>query len=129
MSSLTEFCSMANVQAALPANGVNLTPSSVTAALANSSTSSGGIGGMAKRDTSDLCCNVTVEYTRTGKDDSVLLWYSFPVVPDAFENRFYMSGGGGYAEGSSNPTGGLSYRAFYGSTNSGYNGFENSLDE
>lgn len=132
MSSLTDVCSVANVQAALPANGtilgINLIPSSVTAAVANSSDSTGGIGGVAKRDTSSLYCNVTVEYTHTGKDDSVLLWYSFP-APDAFENRFFQAGGGGYSEGSSNPTGGLSYGAVSGSTDSGYGGFENSLDE
>lgn len=132
MSSLTDVCSVANVQAALPANGtilgVNLIPSSVTAAVANASASTGGMGGMAKRDTSSLYCNVTVQYTHTGKDDSVLLWYSFP-APDAYENRFYIGGGGGYSEGTSNPTGGLSYGAVSGSTDSGYSGFENSLDE
>lgn len=132
MSSLTDVCSVANVQAALPANGtilgVNLIPSSVTAAVANASASTGGPGGMAKRDTSSLYCNVTVQYTHTGKDDSVLLWYSFP-APDAYENRFYIGGGGGYSEGTSDPTGGLSYGAVSGSTDSGYSGFENSLDE
>ncbi|ROW05690.1 hypothetical protein VMCG_05235 [Cytospora schulzeri] len=137
--SLSQLCTISNVAAALPANsgilGVNLIPSSITANIANSSSpsSSGGMGGMPtrKRDdpsTTTTYCNVTVQYSHTGKDDNVLLWYTFP-APDNFENRFYQGGGHGYSEGTSNPTGGLSYGAVSGSTDSGYGGFTNSLDE
>lgn len=133
MSSLTNVCTVSNVQAALPVNGtvlgVNLIPSSVTANIANSTGSSSGPGGMKKRDTDSLYCNVTVEYTHTGLDDTVILWYTFP-EPSAFENRFYVPGGGGYSLSTSDPTGGLEYGAVSGSTDVGYGGFNDvSLDE
>ncbi|KAG6360725.1 hypothetical protein INS49_011790 [Diaporthe citri] len=115
ISSLTDVCSVANVQAALPANGtilnVNLIPSSITAAVANASASTSGPSGMAKRDTSSLYCN-----------------YSFP-APDAYENQFYIGGGGDYSEGTSDPTGRLSYEAISGSTDYGHNGFKNNLNK
>lgn len=131
MSTLADLCTVSNVQAALPANGtilgVELLPSTVTAnAVYNASTSTGGL---AKRaDTGSTYCNVTVYYTHTGKDDSVQLWYTLP-APDAFENRFYIGGGGGYTLSTSSPTGGLDYGAVSGSTDAGYDGWDYSLDE
>lgn len=116
MSSLSDVCTVSNVQASLPVNGtiagVDLIPSSVTASVANDTIS---------------YCNVTVQYTHTGRDDSVLLWYTFP-APSDFENRFYIGGGGGYTI-STTPTGGLDYGAVGGSTDVGYDGFNGvSLD-
>lgn len=134
MSSLTDVCTVANVQAALPLNGtiagVSLIPSSVTANVANASTSTGAPGGMRKRaDAGSTYCNVTVQYSHTGRSDSVKLWYTFPAPAD-FENRFYVGGGGGYTLSTSDPTGGLSYGAVSGSTDVGYGGFDSvSLDE
>ncbi|ROV98786.1 hypothetical protein VPNG_08435 [Cytospora leucostoma] len=131
MSSLSSLCTVSNVATALPLNGtilgVNLLPSTVTANVANSSSSTGG--GMPKRDdTSSTYCNVTVQYNHPGKNDNIVLWYTFP-APSDFQNRFYVAGGGGYSEGSSDPTGGLEYGAVSGSTDSGYDGFTKTLDE
>ena len=127
--SLSTLCTVSNVAAALPADilGVTFDSSSVTANVANASSTASG--GFRKRDdTSSSYCNVTVQYSHTGKDDSVVLWYTFP-APGDFENRFYQGGGGGYSEGTSDPTGGLDYGAVSGSTDSGYEGFTYSLDE
>lgn len=133
MSSLADICTVASIQAALPANGtiagVDLISSSVTAnAVYNATTSAGG---MRKRDDSstETYCNVTVSYTHTGSDDNVVLWYTFP-APSAFQNRFYIGGGGGYTLSTSDPTGGLEYGAVSGSTDVGYGGFDSvTLDE
>ncbi|KAI9732530.1 MAG: hypothetical protein M1834_003865 [Cirrosporium novae-zelandiae] len=115
-TSLADVCTVSNVQAALPANGtllgIALIPSSVTANTVSS--------------TYDYC-NVTATYTHPGKDDSVIVWYSFP-SPDSFKNRFYVGGGGGYTL-NSDATGGLSYGAASGVTNAGYDGFSYSYDE
>ncbi|CAN8098322.1 unnamed protein product [Discula destructiva] len=116
MSSLAELCTVSHVQAALPVNGavagVDLIPSSVTANTVNSTST---------------YCNVTVSYTHTGRDDNVVLWYTFP-SPDAFQNRYYSAGGFGYTLSISEPTGGLEYGAVSGSSDVGYAGFENTLD-
>jgi tannase len=137
-ATLAELCTVSNVQAALPANGtiagIELIPSSVTAtAVYNASTSSGGM--MRKRQSSSSSsstttysyCNVTATYTHAGKGDSVVVWYGFP-DPSIFENRFYVSGGGGYSL-ASGVTGGLEYGAVTGCTDAGYDAFSNSLDE
>lgn len=131
MTSLSDVCTVANVQAALPANGtipgVQLIPSSVTANVANSSSTS--VGALRKRDTSSTYCNVTVSYSHAGKDDNVVLWYTFP-APSDYQNRLYLAGGGGYSLSTSSPTGGLDYGAVSGSTDVGYGGFDSvSLDE
>lgn len=132
MSSLTSLCTVSNVQAALPVNGtilgVDLLPSTVTANIANASSSTSSGMGFKKRDTASLYCNVTVGYTHTGHGDSVLLWYTFP-EPSVFQNRFYIGGGGGYTLSVSDPTGGLDYGAVSGSTDVGYGGFSSTLDE
>ncbi len=69
---------------------------------------------------------MTVAYTHTGKNDNVVVWYTFP-SPDTFENRFYVAGGGGYSL-SSVPTGGLPYGAVAGVTDAGYDAFTNGYD-
>ncbi|RDW82421.1 carboxylic ester hydrolase-24 [Coleophoma cylindrospora] len=114
-ATLAEVCTVANVQAALPANGtlngINLIPSSVTANAvndANSTTSS----------TAYNYCNVTASYVHPGKSQEVVVWYTFP-SPDTFKNRFYVAGGGGYSL-NSDPTGGLAYGAVAGVTDAGY---------
>lgn len=116
MSSLATLCTVANVQAALPVNGtilgVDLLPSTVTANVANSTST---------------YCNVTVSYTHTGAGDNVVLWYTLP-SPDAFQNRFYILGGFGYQISSGSPTGGLEYGAVSGATDVGYSGYTNNLD-
>lgn len=133
MSSLADICTVAKLQAALPANGtlngINLLPSTVTANALYNVTSSGG--GMMKRDdtSGSTYCNVTVSYQHTGTNDNVVLWYTFP-APDAFKNRLYMAGGGGYTLSTNDPTGGLEYGAVSGSSDVGYDGFNSvTLDE
>lgn len=133
-ASLSDICSVARIQSALPSNGtienVYMIPSSVSAtAVYNASTSTGG---MMKRqaDTSSSTttynyCNVTATYTHG--NDSVIVWYGFP-EPGEFQNRFYVGGGGGYSL-ASGVTGGLEYGAASGCTDAGYDAFTNSLDE
>ncbi|KAK0663835.1 Tannase [Lasiodiplodia hormozganensis] len=133
-ASLADLCTVANVQSALPANGtllgIELLPSSVTASpVYNASTG----GGMSMSTTSSSAtysyCNVTVAYTRPGKEstDNVVVWYGFP-SPSDFKNRFYVGGGGGYTI-STSATGGLAYGAVTGTTDAGYDGFSKSYDE
>lgn len=126
MSSLASVCTVANVQAALPADGVvqgvNIIADSVTANAVYNATSM-------TSTTTQSYCNVTVSYSHAGLDDTVVLWYTFPAPAD-FQNRFYIAGGGGYSISTSTPTGGLSYGAVSGSTDVGYGGFSGtSLDE
>lgn len=124
MSSLADVCTVSNVQAALPANGtilgVDLLPSTVTANVANVSSTTTGF---AKRATATTYCNVTLTYSHTGQDDAVVLWYTFPAPAD-YENRLYLAGGGGYTLSTSDPTGGLDYGAVSGSSDVGYGGFD-----
>lgn len=133
MSSLTSLCTVSNVQAALPADGVvqgvNMVASSVTANAVINATSSGGMGTTTSSSSTQTYCNVTVSYSHAGLDDTVALWYTFP-APSAFKNRFYIAGGGGYSLSTTTPTGGLEYGAVSGSTDVGYGGFDGtSLDE
>ncbi|PYI03251.1 tannase and feruloyl esterase [Aspergillus sclerotiicarbonarius CBS 121057] len=108
-SSLSSVCTVANVQAALPANGtingISMIPSSVTAKTASS------------QGSSDYC-DVTVSYVHTGTTNEIELNYAFP-SPDDFSNRFYVAGGFGYSL-SSTATGGLTYGAVGGATSAGY---------
>ncbi|KAJ3553433.1 hypothetical protein NPX13_g10888 [Xylaria arbuscula] len=118
-ASLADICTVANVQAALPANGtllgIDLIPSSVTASPVYNATSDGGMTGGSS--TSITYCNVTLSYTHTGKDDKVVVKYAFP-EPSAFKDRFYVAGGGGYTL-NSDATGGISYGAASGATDAG----------
>lgn len=132
-TSLSDVCTVSNVQDALPANGtllgIELLPSTVTAtAVYNASVSSMDSSTASTTSSSASYynyCNVTVAYTHTGRSDQVILWYAFP-EPSAFANRFYVEGGGGYALGT-DPTGGLPYGAVGGATNAGYAGTDFSI--
>lgn len=131
-ASLSDLCTVSNVQAALPSNGtllgIDVIPSSATATV--TTLSSGTMGGPMKRATSNSTstqyCNVTVTYTHPGKSDSVYVVYAFP-SPSAFENRFYVAGGGGYSLAST-ATGGITYGAAGGATDAGYAGTSFSSD-
>jgi tannase len=119
-TSLSDLCTTSNVQAALPANGtllgIELIPSASTARIVYNASSS-AIGGSANSPTFTYC-NVTITYTHTGKGDLVEVKYAFP-SPDAFENRFYVAGGGGFSL-SADSTGGIQYGAVGGATSAGY---------
>ena len=122
-STLATLCTVSSVQAALPANGtlndIEIIPSSVTANAIYNGTLAAGMGSTADSTAYDYC-NITVSYSHTGKSDTIVLGYTFP-GPDTFTNRFYVSGGGGYAL-SSTSTGGLAYGAASGVTDAGYDG-------
>ncbi|KAI1380957.1 tannase [Hypoxylon crocopeplum] len=131
--SITDVCTVSNVQAALPANGtllgIDLIPSAVTASVVYNATTGGGMGGPSTggSTTTYTYCNVTVTYTHTGKGDKVVVKYAFP-QPSDFKSRFYVAGGGGFSL-SSDATGGLAYGAVGGATDAGYDAFTNSYDE
>ncbi|EOO00913.1 putative tannase subunit protein [Phaeoacremonium minimum UCRPA7] len=129
-ASLSDLCTVTNVQAALPANGtllgIDLVPSTVTASAVYNATTGGGMMGGGST-TSYTYCNVTVTYTHTGKGDEVVVKYAFP-SPSDFQNRFYVAGGGGFSL-STDATGGLAYGAAGGATDAGYDAFDNSYDE
>lgn len=130
-ASLSDLCTVSNVQSALPANGtllgIELLPSTVTAGAVYNATAGGMMGASTSSATFNYC-NVTVTYTHPGKDDKVVVWYGFP-SPTDFKNRFYVGGGGGYSLSGSSVTGGLSYGAVTGTTDAGYDGYSNSYDE
>jgi tannase len=128
-ASLADLCTVANVQAALPANGtlngIFLLPDTVTAAALYNVTAAAGIGAISSSSSPVTYCNVTVSYSRPGKNDVTLL-YAFP-DPATFLNRFYVAGGEGYTL-SSSATGGLSYGAASGATSAGYDAFDQAYD-
>ncbi|KAF9027527.1 tannase [Hymenopellis radicata] len=121
-ASLADICTVSNVQSTLPANGtlpgIELLPSTVTASPVYNAT-------ITTSSATYSYCNVTVTYTRPGKDN-VVVWYGFP-SPGDFKNRFYVAGGGGYTI-STTVTGGLPYGAVSGTTDAGYDGFSQSYD-
>lgn len=123
--SLTDVCTVSNVQATVPSNGtllgIDLIPSSVTAAAVYNATS--GMGST----TAYTYCNVTVTYTHPGKGDTVVIKFAFP-QPSDYMSRFYVAGGGGFSL-SSDATGGLGYGAVGGATSAGYDAFNYSYDE
>ncbi|KAH8748359.1 hypothetical protein BGZ57DRAFT_935352 [Hyaloscypha finlandica] len=119
-TSLSDLCTVANIQAALPANGtllgIDLIPSGSTASIIYNASSSATSGSASS--TTFTYCNVTITYTHTGKGDSVVVKYAFP-SPDAFENRFYVAGGGSFSL-SSDSTRGIQYSAIRGATSASY---------
>jgi tannase len=128
-TSLSDVCTVSNVQAALPANGtllgIELIPSSVTAnSVYNASVSSTFT---TSSGTAYNYCNVTVSYTHPGKGDKVVVKYALP-EPSSYANRFYVVGGGGYSL-ATDATGGLPYGATGGVTDAGYDAFSYSYDE
>lgn len=129
--SLSTLCTVSNVQAALPVNGallgLDLFPDTVTAAPVYNASIGGGMMGASTGGATYNYCNVTVNYSHTGKNDSVALKYAFP-EPSSFKNRFYLSGGGGFSL-SSDATGGLTNGAASGATAAGYDAFNYSYDE
>jgi tannase len=131
-ASLSELCTTANVQAALPVNGIlngiNTTSSGVTASIVYNATLGGKMSSSTAAGGSTYnYCNVTVTYTHSGVDDEVVLGLVLP-DPSEFANRYYVGGGGGYSL-SSDATGGLPYGAVGAVTSAGYDAFSNNADE
>ncbi|KAG9190502.1 tannase [Alternaria panax] len=102
-ASLTDLCTVSNVQASLPSNGtllgLDLLPGTVTASAVYNATLGGGDMG---------------PDAHTGKRDVIPLISAFR-EPSNVANRFYLSGGGGYAL-SSDATGGFPYGTTSGAT-------------
>jgi tannase len=132
-TSLTELCTVSNVQAALPSNGTLLgldllSDTATASAVYNATLGGGGMGASASTGIATYSyCNVTVSYAHTGKGDVIPLKFAFP-DPSSFASRFYLAGGGGFSL-SSDATGGLPYGAASGATSAGYNAFDQSYDE
>ncbi|CAK7213509.1 hypothetical protein SBRCBS47491_001824 [Sporothrix bragantina] len=129
-TSLADVCSVANAQAALPAdgtfNGITINVDSVTVnAVYNQAVEAGSNfpAGVINY------CNITFSYSHDGADDTVLVQYWMP-APGDFTNRFLATGGGAYSingQGSNQP-GGLLYGAASGMTDGGFGGFDVSFD-
>lgn len=119
-NSLSDVCTLSNVKSALPSNGtllgIELIPSSSTAAAVYNATIGGGMGSTSSATYN--YCNVTLTYTHPGKGDTIVVKYALP-EPSDFKKRFYVAGGGGYSL-SSDSTGGLEYGAAGGATSAGY---------
>ncbi|KAL1889090.1 hypothetical protein Sste5346_009155 [Sporothrix stenoceras] len=131
-SSLATVCNVAYIQSVLPApssvDGLILIPNSVTAnSVANysiaASAQSPGKSGL------DFC-NVTLAYHHAGTKDQVDLWYWLP-APDAFQNRFLATGGGGYAitSGQRGLGTGMVYGAATGTTDGGFGSWNAQLTD
>lgn len=129
-ASLSDICTVANIQAALPANesilGIEMISSSVTAAVTNSSASSGP-GATTTSTATYTYCNVTMAYTHTGKGDRVVLTYAFP-SPASYTNRFYVPGGEAWSL-ATDATAGLEYGAVGAISDGGYDNANTAYDE
>lgn len=70
-------------------------------------------------------CNVTFSYSHDGRGDSVLLTFWLP-TPDAFQNRYLATGGGGYAINSrlGSLPGGVMYGAVASQTDGGFGEYQ-----
>ncbi|CAK7221576.1 hypothetical protein SBRCBS47491_004572 [Sporothrix bragantina] len=125
-------CTKDYVQSILPASsaveGLVLVPGSVTAnAVANYSIQSSAQS--PGRSNIDFC-NVTVAYHHAGSTDTTNLWLWLP-SPDAFQNRFLATGGGGYAitSGERGLGVGLVYGAAAGTTDGGFGSWNAQLTD
>lgn len=118
-TTIEDLCTVSNVQAALPVNGtllgINLIPTSVATAIVYNAT--------AEETTKTFdYCNVTLDYTHTGKGDLVKLNYILP-SSDVFLNRFLVTGGFAY-QLNTDFLGTLVYGAATGGTDAGYGALE-----
>ncbi|KAK2604759.1 hypothetical protein N8I77_007660 [Diaporthe amygdali] len=70
-------------------------------------------------------CNVTFTYSHDGRGDTVLLTFWLP-APDAFQNRYLFTGGGGYAINSrlQSLPGGVMYGAVASQTDGGFGEYQ-----
>ncbi|CAK7205094.1 hypothetical protein SEUCBS139899_007859 [Sporothrix eucalyptigena] len=129
---LSAVCTKENVQSVLPAStsieGLVLVPASVTAnAVTNYSIpASEQTPGQSHID----FCNITVSYHHAGSNAITNLWYWLP-VPEAFQNRFLATGGGGYAitSGQRGLGTGLVYGAATGTTDGGFGSWNTQLTD
>lgn len=123
-TALAQLCTVANIQAALPANGtlnsINFLTDTVTVSPLYNITAAVGTWPSTSRRSPVTYCNVTVSYSRPGKT-AVTLLYASP-SPNSLLNRFYVAGGSGYTL-SSSAIGSLSYGTVSGATSAGDDAF------
>ncbi|PQE20328.1 tannase protein [Rutstroemia sp. NJR-2017a BBW] len=124
-STLTDICTTAYVQSMLPNSeavglAISIDSTSVTA--------NAHWRGILSRRIIHYC-NVTFSYSHNGKDDTVLLEYWIP-APSQFQNRYLLTGGGGYAINSADDSlpGGIICGASAGITDGGFGGFSTNFD-
>lgn len=135
-ASLADVCTTAFAAAALPTEdlyledgtytGITIDTSSV-AVLPNYNYSVSD--NVMYPDTTVSYCQVTFAYTHTGANDSVQVQYWLP-APNAFQNRYLSTGGGGLAINSGNMSlpGGVQYGAVTGRTDGGFGSFDINYD-
>lgn len=128
-ATLQSICSVSYAQKHLPADGfysgVTIDDSSISASIVtNASYSSEWYP-----DKTINYCNVTFAYSHDGADDLVHVSYWLP-APDAFENRYVSTGGGGLAinSGSQYAPSGIIVGAVSGQTDGGFGSFDTQWD-
>lgn len=132
-TSLNDVCNTDFVKSVLPSDaitGVVFNPDSVTAE-ANTNVSVSDSSNFP--DAVINFCNVTVSYSHSGLNDTVLLNYWFP-EPEKFRNRFLATGGFGSQINAGTDTsgslpGGVMYGAVSGLTDGGFGGFSSNIFE
>lgn len=123
---LGDVCTVSYVASHLPASGfyddfaINVNADSVTANPVTNYTVGPVDSPMFPAASFDYC-NVTFTYSHDGLDDAVLLTFWLP-APDAFQNRYLATGGGGYAINSrlGSLPGGVMYGAVASQTDGGF---------
>ena len=123
---LDDVCTASYVASHLPASGyygdyaISVNTDSVTANPVANYTVGPVASPMFPAATFDYC-NVTFTYSHGGRGDEVLLTFWLP-APDAFQNRYLFTGGGGYAINSQLESlpGGVMYGAVASQTDGGF---------
>jgi tannase len=122
-ATLSEVCTLDNVKASLPADGM---PADPAITLLPNSFAVNAVTGYNVSGAAYNFCNVTFGYTHpdAATPDAVHAWYFLP-EPDAFRGRFLATGGGGFAisSGQRALAGGLPHGAVAGTTDGGLGGF------
>lgn len=127
---LDDVCTSSYVAAHLPASGyygdyaISVNTDSVTANPVTNYTVGPVDSPMFPAANFDYC-NVTFTYSHDGRGDAVLLTFWLP-TPDAFQNRYLATGGGGYAINSrlGSLPGGVMYGAVASQTDGGFGQYQ-----
>lgn len=130
-TTLDSLCTSTYAQAVLPADdiyeGITIDHSSVvTTSVKNASVQ----GQEFYPDATFDYCNVSFSYSHNGLNDKVNVVYWLP-SPSSFQKRYLSTGGGGLAisSGSQSLPGGIIYGASAGTTDGGFGGFSEQLDD
>lgn len=123
---LDDVCTASYVASHLPASGyyddfaISVNAESVTANVVTNYTVGPGDSPMFPAASFDYC-NATFTYSHDGRGDAVVLTFWLP-APEAFQNRYLFTGGGGYAINSQLQSlpGGVMYGAVASQTDGGF---------